>query len=78
MAERLTAAVAVVEGFPGDGIAVNRSTAALLDAQACFPGLAVLGLGHGWVGIEGRRMVMSDRRTMHPSPCSCHAFVLEC
>ena len=47
MTERLTAAVAVVDGFPRNGIAVNRSTAVLLDDQAGFAGFAILCFGHG-------------------------------
>lgn len=75
MTEGFAAAVTVVDGFTGNGIAVNRSAAALLNDQPGLAGLAVLELRHGWVGIEGHRIVMSDRTTMSTAPCSCHAFI---
>jgi hypothetical protein len=53
VAEGFAAAVAVVEGFSGDRIAVNRSATALFDIEAGFAGLAVGGFCHDWLGSEG-------------------------
>ena len=53
MSEGFAASVAVVEGFPGDWIAVNRSATALFGLKAELVSAAIGGFGHGWLGSEG-------------------------